>query len=130
MANKSNKLKFGLIAIVVVLVLGFGANFISNMNYSEGSRAGVVTKFSKKGILLKTWEGELSMGGVEQGGVARVWQFSVQDPAVVEKIESAMTNGDHVKLPYNQKLFGVPWRGGTTYFVQDVVSADKSPSSK
>lgn len=125
MADKTKKAKWILTIIAILVAVVFLAHLASDWNYSEGSRAGVITKFSKKGYVFKTWEGELSMGGVEQGGVARVWKFSVQDPVVAEKIEAAMTTGEHVKVTYEEKMFTVPWRGSEAYFAKDVIKAPK-----
>lgn len=61
------------------------------MTYSDGERTGVITKFSHKGMLIKTWEGELNMGGFDQGGVATIWAFSVDDPVIVEKNPTSAT---------------------------------------
>lgn len=43
----------GTLVVLFILLLLFGINF----EYSSGSRAGIVTKFSKKGYAFKTYEG-------------------------------------------------------------------------
>ena len=64
-------------------------------SYSDGDRAGVLQKFSKRGWICKTWEGELAMYVV--GGVApQIWLFSVRDPQVVEQLHGAV--GQQVRL--------------------------------
>lgn len=78
--------------------------------YSNGSRAGTITKFSHKGIFCKTWEGELLMGGMRnntdsKGNVtlsANVWAFSVTDPEIVSQVQAAMDEGRTVVLEYDQ----------------------------
>jgi hypothetical protein len=77
---------------------------VQAMCYSEGIRTGTVQKFSKKGMLIKSWEGELVMEGnkfnMQSGG--NVWKFSVKDPTVATNIETATMNGKPVSLKYCQ----------------------------
>jgi hypothetical protein len=78
----------------------------------------VVQKFSRRGWVFKTWEGELSI--TTMPGVApELWQFTVRDDAVVEKVRAAV--GRRVVLQYEEHL-GVPGRifGETSYYVVDV----------
>ena len=87
-------------------------------SYSEGERAGVLQKFSKRGWVCKTWEGELAMYVV--GGVApQIWNFSVRDDAVAEQLHAAV--GQQVRLHYSEHP-GLPTNcfGETDYFVQSV----------
>src|SRR5215470_17409770 len=81
--------RFGRILLgLLVLVLLLGAAwswFALSWAYSEGERAGVLQKFSKKGWLCKTYEGELALYVV--GGVApQIWYFSTRDPKVAEEL--------------------------------------------
>jgi hypothetical protein len=96
--------------------------FIANYTYSEGNRAGVLIKFSKKGIIFKTYEGELNQGGM--GNVPNtaqfnaLWEFSVKDDAVAEQL--LQLEGKKVSLHYKQKVKNLPWDGETVYFVDGV----------
>lgn len=87
-------------------------------DYSEGERAGYIQKFSRKGWLCKTWEGELAMVNLP-GAVPEIFQFSVRDDAVAQKINDSM--GRRVTLHYEQHI-GVPTScfGETDYFVTEV----------
>lgn len=92
-------------------------------SYSEGERAGVLQKFSKRGWVCKTYEGELAMYVV--GGVApQIWHFSVRDDAVIEQLHKAV--GQQVRLHYSEHR-GLPTScfGETDYFVEslEIVSA-------
>ena len=75
-------------------------------------------KFSKKGWLCKTWEGELAMVSLP-GALTEKFLFSVRDDAVAEKINKTM--GKRVALVYEQHV-GVPTAcfGETDHFVSDV----------
>ncbi len=87
-------------------------------SYSEGERAGYVQKFSKKGWLCKTWEGELAMVAMP-GSLAEKFPFSVRDAEVAAKVEKTM--GKRVALVYAEHR-GVPSScfGDTAHFVVDL----------
>ncbi len=87
-------------------------------SYSDGDRAGVLQKFSKRGWICKTWEGEIAMYVV--GGVApQIWEFSVRDDEVANQLQAAV--GQQVRLHYSEHR-GLPTScfGETDYFVQRV----------
>ena len=87
-------------------------------SYSQGDRAGYVQKFSEKGWICKTWEGEMQMTPVP-GTVPEKFLFSVRDEAVVRKINTSL--GKRVVLHYEQHK-GLPTDcfGETDYFIVDV----------
>jgi hypothetical protein len=79
-------LKFLVVIVLCGLVLFAGYTaIVLNWSYSDGERAGIVQKFSRKGWVFKTWEGELAMTTVP-GVAPRIWEFTVRDEDVVEKI--------------------------------------------
>lgn len=122
----STPVKLGVGGIFVAVILVFGYVKIGSVTYSDGERSGVVTKFSHKGMMLKTWEGELNMGGFDEGGVASTWQFSVDTPEVVEKVKEAQRAGGRWTLTYRQQFMSQSWKGQTEYFVTDVEPAGNS----
>ena len=64
--------------IGAILLIALYTMFMLWWSYSDGDRAGVLQKFSKRGWICKTWEGEIAMYVV--GGVApQIWAFSVRD---------------------------------------------------
>jgi len=104
--------------IGALLLIALYTMFMLWWSYSEGERAGVLQKFSKRGWVCKTWEGELAMYVV--GGVApQIWNFSVRDDAVAEQLHAAV--GQQVRLHYSEHP-GLPTNcfGETDYFVQSV----------
>lgn len=110
-----------LLAIFVLLpvaVLGIWSAFALTYSYSEGDRAGYVQKFSRKGWICKTWEGELSMVNVP-GQAQERWFFSVRNDSIAEVIRKAM--GKRVTLQYEEKR-GIPTScfGETNYFITGV----------
>ena len=88
--------------------------------YSSGDRAGYVQKFSRKGWICKTWEGELALVSMP-GTVAEKFYFSVRDDDVARRINDSV--GRRVNVTYQQHI-GVPTTcfGETQYFVTDVIA--------
>lgn len=119
------RLFIGVITLgVVVLMFSF---LMTKVAYSVGDRAGVISKFSKKGVLFKTFEGELNEGAQGQMGnmVNRLWAFTVDsdDPAVIQRLEDAMLTGRRIKVHYEQRYMKFSWMGDTEYFVTEVEEA-------
>ncbi len=92
-----------------------------NFSYSKGMRVGFVQKFSQKGWLCKTHEGELAMVNMP-GAMSQIFTFSVRNDSVARAINEAMAKG-RVELQYEEHR-GVPTRcfGETAYFVVGVRS--------
>ena len=111
------------IGIVLAFVfVGFlGYFFYTQYTYSEGTRAGLLVKFSTKGYLFKTHEGELNLGGMNTGNgtiVNSLWAFSVKNESTAAKFEGL--EGKRVQLHYNQIMKNFFWQGETAYFVDSV----------
>ena len=91
------------LAVIVLGVLAW-TWFSLSWAYSEGDRSGVLFKFSKKGWVCKTYEGQLALYVV--GGVApQLWDFSVRDEEVAKKLASNV--GQTIQLHYTEHR-GVP----------------------
>lgn len=107
-------------AFMIVSILLFAAyTWIAlHWSYSSGERAGYVQKFSHKGWVCKTWEGELAMVSMP-GTMSEKFAFSVIDDAVSAKINQNL--GKRVSLTYEQHI-GVPSScfAETQYFVTNV----------
>jgi hypothetical protein len=121
-APRRRRSRLGLfVVLLLVLAVGGFALYVwatLRLSYSDGERAGYVQKFSRKGWICKSWEGELAMANLP-GTLPQVFQFSVRDPAVAEAINRSM--GQRVSLHYEQHK-GVPTScfGETEYFVVEV----------
>jgi lysophospholipid acyltransferase (LPLAT)-like uncharacterized protein len=116
MARLRRWLLIGLVGIVVLFAVYLW--FVLTWSYSDGERAGYVQKFSKKGVIVKTWEGELTMV-VLPGTTAEKFYFTVRDDAVAEQVNQTL--GKRVALSYEEHV-GVPTNlfGETSYFVTGV----------
>lgn len=86
-----------------------------NFTYSEGERVGVLQKFSKKGNVFKTYEGELMLSN---GISSKSFNFSVIEDSIATKLMTF--EGQKVSVHYEQKHSTLPWRGETTYFITEV----------
>ena len=118
-----NKIVF----LICVFLCGCSAN------YSEGFRTGTIRKFSKKGVVIKSYEGELLLGGVISTGgkdatlVNETWEFSI-DPdkrhnekteEIIDQLNHAVENGNRVKVYYNQDTL-LKIRTETSYMIYRV----------
>jgi hypothetical protein len=113
-------LVYGILAIVLA-----GSAYISALYYatfSDGIRTGELIKFSHKGYIFKTWEGELSQG---LSG-SQKFAFSVMDnqPELIEQMK--LNQGKFVKIEYIERYGTFSWWGETNYYITKV-TPEKSP---
>ena len=106
----------------IVLIFGIWFAVVYFASYSKGTRSGELIKFSRKGLIFKTWEGEISQGI----SGAQIFQFSVEggEKEVIEKLEAYQ--GNYVKLTYKERFGTFSWLGDTKYFVTEV-EEEQSP---
>jgi hypothetical protein len=113
-----------LFIFITTIVLGITLffTFLYYATYSEGDRTGELIKFSSKGYVFKTWEGEISQGI----SGAQIFKFSVldKDQKVIDQLKEYQ--GKYVKVTYIERYKSFPWWGDTNYFVTEVHS-EKSP---
>lgn len=130
--NRNNKAGFYMIELLVSIVIFFivvttiiGISGII-IGKSDGKRIGTITKFSHKGLFVKSYEGELNMGGFRdrtdsQGNhsvVGNVWAFSCSSPEIAKKLDNLL--GKQVVIKYHQSFNG--FKMDTSY---DVVSVEE-----
>lgn len=115
------KILFIILGSLLVLYLLYIA-FVYYVPYSEGTRAGELIKFSHRGVVIKTWEGEISQGI----SGAQIFSFSVldQDEEVIEKLKEYQ--GSYVKVTYVERYASFAIWGETNYFITEV-EQEKSP---
>lgn len=104
-------------------------------NYSNGERIGLITQFSKTGLVWKSWEGELHVTQTGMNSTMNDFEFSIdndrEDPEIINQIDSAALHGWKVKLTYHE-TFGKNWftnRGETNHFITGVQVLDRNPVS-
>jgi len=105
-----------ILLVLAVLLVALWAWFALSWSYSEGERAGVLQKFSKKGWICKTYEGELALYVV--GGIApQIWYFSTRDEKLAQQLSAAV--GEQIRLHYTEHR-GIPTScfAETPYFAE------------
>jgi hypothetical protein len=102
------------LALTGLVLLGLYTWFALNWAYSSGERAGLLQKFSQRGWVCKTYEGELAMY-VVAGVQPEIWKFSVRDAAVAQELMQAV--GQRVHVHYDERI-ALPTScfGDTRYF--------------
>ena len=115
------------LGLIVVLCAGLWTWLTLTWAYSDGERAGVLQKFSRKGWLCKTHEGEIAQY-VVAGISPQIWQFSVRDDTVAAQLDKAV--GHRVQLHYTEHP-GVPSScfADTRYFVDRFTLEDGETGS-
>ena len=118
----------GLLLVLVIVGAALWTWFALSWSYSDGNRAGILQKFSRKGWICKTYEGELAQYGV--GGVApQIWHFSTRDERLAKQLTDAV--GQHIQLHYTEHR-GVPTNcfAETPYFAESftAVAGNRPPS--
>ena len=115
-----------LLAALVLLAIGW-VWLTLHWTYSEGERAGYVQKFSRKGWLCKTWEGEIAMVTMP-GAIPDRFEFSVRDDEVSQQINALA--GKRVVLHYRQhKMVPSTCFGETEYFVDSAREMLDAPAT-
>ena len=119
------KIGYWIIAIMIVLIVAFGY-FKYGFVYSKGYRAGLLQKFSEKGVIFKTYEGEMILSSVQSNANVAIasekFLFSVADDAVAKQMEQIQ--GKNVVVHYKEKNGALPWIGESYYIVDSVRVAD------
>jgi hypothetical protein len=117
---RRNRGKFILAGVVLVPLLLFVLWTVITLGftYSSGERVGYIQKFSKKGWLCKTWEGEIAMATMP-GVMPQIFSFSVRSDSIARVLETS--EGRRVALHYQQHK-GVPTTcfGETEYYIDQV----------
>jgi len=113
---------------IILLVLFIGVMlFLYYGTYSEGSRAGIIMKVSKRGAIVKTWEGQMNLqtfGAIKDPNniISETFTFSIEkgNDELMEKLNKAALSGQRVNLKYIERYIIVFWRGDTKVFATDV----------
>ncbi len=121
---------FTYLLVFALLVLGI-LYLLTGWSFSDGERAGTISKFSRRGYIFKTYEGVLNVGGFsgETGSLTpQFFDFSVKEEAVAQKITEAVKSGQRVTLHYEEKILKLPWNGDTKYYITHVEMIGPSPN--
>lgn len=115
------------VILVSVVILAIAFLCLSYWGvYDEGVRAGTVLRISKKGMIFKTYEGQLNVqtfGAIKGANpIMEAFDFSVSaaDQDVVKTLQEVSLSGERVNLHYVARYAAFPWRGDTKYFITKV----------
>lgn len=116
--SRKAKLIIAGVILVPIIVFALYTWSVLTWSYSTGERAGYVQKFSHKGWICKTWEGELAMVNIP-GSLTEKFTFSVRNDKIADYINASL--GKRVALSYEQHR-GLPTTcfGETDYFITAV----------
>lgn len=110
------------IILVILLIVGIWVYWHYYNTYSDGERFGLLQKFSHKGNLFKTYEGEMILSSVSGNNnvpiASEKFYFSVSDHRVADQLMKVQ--GHHVTVMYQQKRGTLPWRGESEYIVDSI----------
>ncbi len=116
---------FYILLVVILFVTGFiywNYFFV----YSDGSRAGLLQKISRKGTMFKTFEGEIILSSVQSNNnvplASEKFFFSVNNKRVADQLSGLQ--GEFIVVYYRELNGTLPWRGESAYIV-DSVSVSK-----
>lgn len=108
--------------LIIILFSGIFFYWKYSFTFSEGYRAGLLQKFSRKGTIFKTYEGEMILSSIQSNaGVAiasEKFLFSVTDPVLAAQLERMQ--GDNIVVHYLEKNAILSWRGESRYIVDSV----------
>ncbi len=121
------KRNLSIAAAVVLLGLAGFFYYRYYFVFGDGTKAGTMNYFVRKGYLFKTYEGRLIQSGIRSQGQGTVqsneFMFSVTDPKVAEKLNRSA--GAFLEVHYKEYLHTLPWRGVSTFVVDSVISVQK-----
>ena len=107
------KIIFLVVLALLVLITGYVYWNFYNVK-SDGTRNGLLQKFSRKGNMFKTWEGDMIMMGFGRQGTGNYgtehFFFSVNDDAIADSLEHHC-QGKMVSVHYLQYRRSLAWRG-------------------
>jgi len=110
------------VILVLSLVIFFYVRY--SFVFGEGSKAGELNFFVKKGYIFKTYEGRLIQSGYRSkvpGSIqSNEFEFSVVDEKVAAVLMS--NSGATMELHYKEYLGTLPWRGMSKYVVDSIIS--------
>jgi hypothetical protein len=121
MKQTTSKILKWLLVFFIIFICGF-IYWKYYFTYSEGYRAGLLQKFSSKGALFKTYEGEMILSSVSSSRdvalASEKFLFSMTNKSLVRQFDTLQ--GDMVIVHYKQKNGTLFWRGDSEYIVDSV----------
>jgi hypothetical protein len=116
----------GGVLLVPILLFALWTWITLSWAYSEGDRGGVLQKFSRKGWVCKTYEGEVALY-VVRGMAPQIWYFTTRDAELAGRLSKVV--GEDIRVHYTEHR-GVPTScfGDTQYYADNFVVVGERPS--
>ncbi|WP_315818103.1 hypothetical protein [Paraflavitalea speifideaquila] len=111
------KTKHYIILSLLVILIGF-VYFRYYWVFAEGTKAGILNTFQKKGYIFKTYEGKIIQSGFKVNVQSNEFEFSVTSESVAKTLLE--NSGKDVELHYKSYFGTLPWRGMQTFIVDSV----------
>ncbi len=103
---------------IIVLILSIFIYWRFYFVFAEGTKAGQLNTFQRKGYVFKTYEGILIQSGFKANVQSNEFEFSVKNEAIAKiLLENA---GKEMELHYQRYLGVLPWRGNNVYVVDSI----------
>jgi hypothetical protein len=116
------KLVFKWLILLIVFIVCIFIYWKYFYTYSKGYRAGLLQKFSSKGAIFKTYEGEMILSSVSSNRdvalASEKFLFTLTNKKLVRQFDTLQ--GDMIIVHYRQKNGMVFWRGDSQYLVDSV----------
>ncbi len=107
---------------LIVIITGIFIYWKYFYTYSNGYRAGLLQKFSHKGNIIKTYEGEMILSSVSSNMnvviASEKFYFSVTNDKLARQLDTIQ--GQMVIVHYRQKNGVLFWHGDSQYLVDSV----------
>jgi len=111
------KILWSVSAIVLVILIIF-CYWRFYFVLAEGTQAGTLNIFQKKGILFKTYEGKIILSGFKANVQSNEFSFSVTKENVAQQL--LQVSGREVNVHYHQYFGSLPWRGMQKFIVDSI----------
>lgn len=112
----------GIFSLILLIGLALFIYWKYFFTYSTGYRSGLLQKFSHKGTIFKTYEGEMILSSIRSNAnvalASEKFLFSVTNEHIAKQME--LLQGRMVTVHYNNKNGTLPWRGESAYIVDSV----------
>jgi flagellar basal body-associated protein FliL len=110
-----------IITIIIIVLIGF-IYWHYFFVFAEGTKAGVLNTFQKKGYLFKTYEGQLIQSGFRGNPGTAIqsnqFSFSVTDEKIAQKLME--NSGRDMELHYKRYQGSLPWRGMQLFVIDSI----------
>ena len=110
-----------IVTVIVLALIGF-IYWRYFFVFAEGTKAGVLNTFQRKGLLFKTYEGQLIQSGFRGSPTTAIqsnqFSFSVTDEKVAQKL--MQNSGKDMELHYKRYIGTLPWRGMQLFVIDSI----------